>query len=76
MSSGIGTHEIRSSADGAPTAPGTWVARGTATDTKQTTSQQLFTRDSTVNFQANYTKAYTGALRLTTLDFFKQLIKV
>ena len=60
LSSGIGTYELRSATQGAPTSPGTWVARGTATDTKQTTSQQLFTRDSTTNFQANYTKAYTG----------------
>lgn len=60
MSSGIGTHQLRSSTAGAPTDPGTWVARGTATDTKQTTSQQLFTRDSTVNFQANYTTNYTS----------------
>lgn len=59
-SSGVGTHQLRSATAGAPTDPGTWVARGTATDTKQTTSQQLFTRDSTVNFQANYTRAYTS----------------
>ena len=60
MGSGIGKYQLRSSAAGAPTDPGTWVAKGTATDTKQTTSQQLFTRDSTVNFQANYTKLYTS----------------
>jgi len=60
MNSKIGTHQLRSATAGAPTDPGTWVARGTATDTKQTTSQQLFTRDSTVNFQANYTRAYTS----------------
>ena len=56
----IGSYQLRSSAQGAPTDPGTWVAKGTAVDTKQTTSQQVFTRDSTVNFQANYTKAYTS----------------
>jgi hypothetical protein len=60
MGSGIGKYQLRSSTAGAPTDPGTWVAKGTATDTKQTTSQQLFTRDSTVNFQANYTKLYTS----------------
>ena len=59
LSSAIGTYELRSATQGAPSSPGTWVSRGTATDTKQTTSQQLFTRDSTVNFQANYTKNYT-----------------
>ena len=58
--SGIGSYQLRSSAQGSPTDPGTWVAKGTATDTKQTTSQQTFTRDSTVNFQANYVRAYTS----------------
>ena len=56
----IGSYQLRSSAQGAPSDAGTWVAKGTAVDTKQTTSQQVFTRDSTVNFQANYTKAYTS----------------
>ena len=58
--SGIGSYQLRSSAQGSPSDPGTWVAKGTATDTKQTTSQQTFTRDSTVNFQANYVRAYTS----------------
>ena len=56
----IGSYQLRSSAQGAPSDAGTWVAKGTAVDTKQTTSQQVFTRDSTVNFQANYTRAYTS----------------
>lgn len=60
MASGIGTHQLRSATDGAPTATGTWVARGTATDTKQQTAQQNFTRDSTSNFQQNYTRLYTS----------------
>jgi len=72
--SGIGKHQLRSATAGAPTDPGTWVARGTATDTKQTTSDQVFTRDSTANFQANYTNAYTGAYttnytKLSQIDY-------
>ncbi len=60
MASKIGTHQLRSSAQGAPTDPGTWVARGTATDTKQQTVQQTFTRDSTVAFAINYTNNFVG----------------
>lgn len=56
----IGTYQLRSSTAGAPTDPGTWVAKGTATDTKQTTSQQTYNTDSTVPYQAIYTKAYTN----------------
>lgn len=64
LASGIGTYQLRSSAQGAPTAPGTWVAKGVSTDTKQTTSQQLFTRDSTSTFQQNYTRGYTNVYTL------------
>ena len=55
----IGTYQLRSSAQGAPTDPGTWVSAGSATDTKQTTSDQTYTRDSTTNFVGNYTSSYT-----------------
>ena len=76
MSTGIGTYLLRSSADGAPTAPGTWVAKGTATNTKQQTSDVNYTRDSTrvstrdstqnftrvsqSNYVSNYTAVYDG----------------
>tara|TARA_R100000951_G_scaffold44917_1_gene38279 strand:+ start:9752 stop:13225 length:3474 start_codon:yes stop_codon:yes gene_type:complete len=60
MASKIGTHQLRSSTQGAPTDPGTWVARGTATDTKKQTVQQTFTRDSTVAFAINYTNNFVG----------------
>lgn len=55
----IGSYQLRNSSQGAPTDTGTWVAKGTATDTKNNTANQAFTRDSTVNFQANYTTSYT-----------------
>jgi hypothetical protein len=60
----IGTYQLRTSAQGAPTDPGTWVSKGSATDTKQTTSQQIFTRDSTSTFQQNYTRGYTNVYTL------------
>lgn len=48
----IGAYQLRSSAQGAPVAAGTWVARGTATDTKNTTSD--------VDYSANYAGIYSG----------------
>jgi hypothetical protein len=57
----IGTYQLRSSAQGAPTDPGTWVTAGAATDTKQTTSDVVYVRDSTTNFATQYTKNYTNS---------------
>ena len=48
----IGAYQLRSSVQGAPTDPGTWVAKGTATDTKDTTSD--------VDYAANYVGNYSG----------------
>ena len=48
----IGAYQLRSSAQGAPVAAGTWSARGTATDTKQTTSD--------VDYSATYVGNYSG----------------
>ena len=68
----IGAYQIRSSAQGAPSASGTWVAKGTATDTKLTTADANYTRTSTRttfasfdntftrNSQVDYITAYTG----------------
>jgi len=55
----IGTYQLRTSAQGAPTDPGTWVSAGSATDTKQTTADVEYTRDSTTAFARNYTNTYT-----------------
>jgi len=67
----IGAYQLRSSAAGAPSDPGTWVARGTATDTKNTTSDvdysatyagtysAVYTRDRTENFVGTYTRDRT-----------------
>ena len=70
----IGSYQLRNSGQGAPTDTGTWVAKGTATDTKQTTSDQVFTRDSTTNFQAQYVQQYTKTYttnftRITPVDY-------
>lgn len=67
----IGAYQLRSSAQGAPTDPGTWSARGTATDTKNTTSDvdysatfsavysAVYQRDRTQNFVGTYTRDRT-----------------
>lgn len=81
-SDGVGTYQLRSSAQGAPTATGTWVARGTATDTRNTTGDvdysaaytRISTRNSTQDFTSNYvgnsTVNYTNIfLRNITQDF-------
>lgn len=54
----IGTYQLRTSAQGAPIDPGTWVSAGAATDTKQTTADVVYVRDSTTNFATQYTKNY------------------
>lgn len=63
-SSLIGTYQLRSSADGVPTDAGTWVAKGTATDTRQEKGDVDYTRNSTVtsvdSFAGDYTGDFTG----------------
>ncbi len=56
-SAGVGTYQLRSSAQGVPTDSGTWVAKGTATDIRNTLADQNYTRDSTDNFAGNYSGA-------------------
>jgi hypothetical protein len=67
----IGAYQLRTSVQGAPGDPGTWSARGTATDTKNTTSDvnysetysavysATYTRDRTQNFVGTYTRDRT-----------------
>lgn len=62
--SGIGQYQIRTSGQGAPVDPGTWVARGTATDTRKTTADTAYTanytRNSTSTSTGNYVGDFTG----------------
>lgn len=67
---GIGKYQLRSSAQGAPTDPGTWVSKSTLTDTRKQTADQNFTsaytneyifnftRNSTTDFIGNYEATY------------------
>jgi hypothetical protein len=56
----IGTYQLRTASQGAPTDPGTWVSAGAATDTKQTTSQQNFSSPFTAYYAIDYTRSYTN----------------
>ena len=56
-SGGVGTYLLRSSSQGVPSATGTWAAKGTATDIRNTLADQNYTRDSTTNFAGNYSGA-------------------
>jgi outer membrane lipoprotein SlyB len=57
-SGNIGNYQLRSSTQGAPTLAGTWSTRGTATDTKKTTSDVDYTRNSTADADENFTSVY------------------
>ena len=66
VGTGVGDYELRSSAQGAPTASGQWVARGTAIDTKhvvsgvQYTGPQYTTPAYTTQYVGQYSGTYTG----------------
>ena len=66
----IGTYQLRTSSQGAPTDPGTWVTAGAATDTKQTTSEVVYVRDSTTNFTTQYTKNYTNTYSTSYVEAY------
>jgi hypothetical protein len=56
----IGAYQLRSSAQGAPVAAGTWRAVGTATDTKDTTTNVSYSGTYTGTYTGSYTGDYTG----------------
>lgn len=56
----IGAYQLRSSAQGAPSATGTWVAKGTATDTKQTTGDVDYSDTYVGNYSGTYSDNYVG----------------
>lgn len=59
---GVGAYELRSDSDGAPTASGTWEARGTALDTKNTIQdvQYATVQYTSPQFSRQYTGQYAG----------------
>jgi hypothetical protein len=56
----IGTYELRSSAQGAPTRTGTWVSRGTAVDTRYTVDPNVQYADP-VQYSQQFTSSFAGS---------------
>ena len=52
----VGAYQLRSSAQGVPIAGGTWVARGTATDSRNTTAEINYSADYTRNRATDFTR--------------------
>lgn len=64
ISSGIGTYQLRDNTQGAPTDPGTWVAKGVATDTRhvivETQFSDTYESTSEIPYSAQVDRTYTG----------------
>ena len=58
---GVGTYILNSSATGAPSETGTWVAKGTATDTRHTTTDTDYTQDFVGTFETTFTGTFENA---------------
>ena len=54
----IGTYQLRSSVEGAPTATGSWKNVGTALDTRNTTAEQTYTRSRVSTFSRTRSENY------------------
>ena len=55
----IGSYQLRSSSQGAPTDAGTWSAKGTATDTKKNTEETAYTRTRASNYARTRASTYS-----------------
>lgn len=58
--SSIGSYQLRTAIQGPPTDPGTWVAKGTASDTTNTATERNYTRNCQVTRFTDYTGTFTG----------------
>lgn len=65
----IGNYEIRSATAGAPTATGTWVAKGTVEDTRHITGEVAYGRVRT----SNYTRERDSTYQRTDIENFSRL---
>jgi hypothetical protein len=57
-SGAVGTYQIRTSGQGAPTDTGTWVAKGSATDTRQAIAYSDYLGNFTADYLGNYLGDY------------------
>ena len=58
--SSVGSYQLRTSVQGAPTDAGTWVAKGTATDTRNTAVERDYTRNCQVTRFTDFTGTFLG----------------
>ena len=72
---GVGTYRLRSATQGAPSESGTWVAKGTAVDTRHTTTDTNYTQDFVgtfgQSFESNFTQNFTGTFETTFTGTFE-----
>ena len=72
---GVGTYRLRSATQGAPSESGTWVAKGTAVDTRHTTTDTNYTQDfiGGINqtFEQNFTQDFVGTFETTFTGTFE-----
>ena len=57
---GIGAYQLRTSGEGVPVATGTWVAKGTATDTRNTTADANYSADYSAGYDGTYSAVYSA----------------
>ena len=70
VSGNVGSMQLRSSSQGAPTGGGTWRAIGTATNTKRTTTETSYTRTRTSAYTRVSNRAFTRvSTRTSTRNF-------
>jgi hypothetical protein len=62
---GIGAYQLRTSGQGVPVATGTWVAKGTATDTRNTTSDVDYSADYSAGYDGTYSAVYSANYQVT-----------
>ena len=61
----IGTYQLRTSSQGAPTDAGTWVSKGAVTDTKKTTADVAYVAAFANTFNINYVAGYQNEYTVT-----------
>jgi hypothetical protein len=62
---GIGAYQLRTSGEGVPVATGTWVAKGTATDTRNTTADANYSADYSADYEGTYSAVYSANYQVT-----------
>ena len=72
---GVGTYRLRSATQGAPSESGTWVAKGTAVDTRHTITDTNYTQDFVgtfgQTFEQNFTQDFVGTFETTFTGTFE-----